>query len=248
MRIFITMLGYNRPEVIRGAMEQLEATTTDAEHRRLVKTVFNVQYPLGGVDQNREATIKLAREFGWWHAEIPNLGVMANHNTALHDYCHIEDGDFYVTYDPDVRMQKKGWISAMMEALNSDPSAMFCCSALGFHKDDWMQKPPYNRKIQVLPSGLRIARYNCLIAWASGMWKGEFLKTRPRHFGIKGCYYGESEGGDARRLAEHKKTWLSVADYVDDHLGAIDPEYTEWKQLWAHGKILLPFDQWLKVR
>lgn len=247
MRIFITMLAHNRSEVVRGAMENLEATTTDAEHRRLVKTAFLCQYPLPSVEHNREEIIKLAREFGWWHAEVPNKGVMANHNTALHDYCHIEDGDFYVTFDPDVRMDKPGWISAMIEALNSDPTAMFCSSSMYFHSHEWMQKPPHNRKVTTLPSGLRIARWSQLIAWPSGMWKGEFLKTRPRHFS-EHMYYGCSEFSDHDRLIENGKTWMSVPDYIDNHLGAPDPEYLQWKQESAAGKTSYSFNIWLEKR
>lgn len=248
MRIFITMLGYNRAETVRDAMINLEEFTTDAEHRRLVKTVFLCQYPLPSVEENRAKIIKAAREFGWWYAEIPNQGVMANHNTALHDYCHIDDGDFYVTFDPDVRFRKVGWISAMIEALNSDPTAMFCSSALDFHHHDWMYQHPYNRKVTTLPSGLNIARYNCLISWASGMWRGEFLKTRPRDFAQMGKYYGWSEHADYDRLLFHRKTWLSVADYVDYHLGAPDALYTDWKQESAGGKTDLSFNEWLEKR
>lgn len=246
MRIFITMLGYNRPEIIRGAMENLEKTTTDAEHRRLVKTVFNVQYPLPSVEENRAATIALAHEFGWWHAEIPNKGVMGNHNTVLHDYCHPGAGDFYVTFDPDVRMTKKGWISNMVEALNSDPSAMFCSSAFGFHHHDWMKAPPYSRQVQTLESGLRISRFGCLIAWPSGMWRGEFLASRPRHFAESRGLYGCSEDADFTRLVEHGKTWLSAYDCIDAHLGAPDVEYQNWKKESAAGQTKLTFNDWLK--
>lgn len=246
MRIFIVCLGYNRHDVIRGAMENLEATTTDVEHRRLVKTVFNCQFPLPSVAENRAKTIELAREFGWWHAEIPNEGVMGNHNRAIHEYCHIQPGDFYVTFDPDVRMNKPGWISAMVEALNSDPRAMFCSSAMDFHHHDWMQKPPYNRKVTQLPSGLNVARYDCLIAWPSGMWKGEYLASRPRNFAQRGKFYGWSEHADHARLVQNNWTWLSVPDYVDHHLGSPEESHIKWKQASASGATSKPFDQWLR--
>ena len=248
MRIFVTMVGYNRHDVVRDAMQSLEDTTTDAEHRRLVKTVFLCQYPIPSVDVNRAKIIEAAKEFGWWYAEIQNQGVMANHNTALHDYCHIDDGDFYITYDPDVRFKKVGWISAMVEALQSDPTAMFCSSALDFHHHDWMQKKPYSRKVTTLPSGLKISRFDCLISWASGMWRGDFLKTRPRDFAQLGKYYGWSEHADYDRLLEHKKTWLSVTDFVDYHLGAPDAEYTAWKICSARKETELSFNEWLKTR
>ncbi len=247
MRIFITMLGYNRADMVKGALENLEATTTDEEHRRLVKTIFLCQYPLPTVEQNRTDLNKLAADYGWWRAEIPNEGVMGNHNRAIHEYCHMSPGDFYVTFDPDVRMQEKGWISAMVQALNSDPSAMFVCASRPFHDMEWCAKQ-HGRTISTLPSGLRISRYNNLLAWSMGMWKAEYLINRPRDFKQMNAYYGYSEHADADRLRATGKTWMQLTDFYDHHLCAIDPNYTEWKKVSASGATNKPFDQWLRGR
>lgn len=250
MKVFAVMLGYNRPEVIRGGMENFAKTVTDVELDVVKPLFFECGYPLPEKIQNRARNLEACREFGWDYFAIENKGVMQNHNAVIHDFLipffGMKDGDFYVTFDPDVRMGKPFWLSAMVEALESDPNAMFCSSALDFHHHDFMQNPPYNRKVTTLASGLRIARYECLISWASGIWKSDFLITRPRHFGEPGRWYGESENSDFGRLIQHHKTWLSVADYVDYHLGAPDQEYLEWKRAAAAGTSKDAFDVWLK--
>lgn len=248
MRVFIVMLGYNRADCVRAAMENLEATTTDEEHRRLVKTVFLCQYPLPSVSQNREEIIKLAAEFGWWHAEIPNGGVMENHNQAIHDYCHMQPGDFYVVFDPDVRMQQKGWITAMIDALRSEDRAVFCAAAREFHHHDWMQKAPYNRKVHTLPSGVRVSKFDTLVAWSMGMWKGEWLAARPRDFKMAHKFYGYAEHADLALMEKHGKTWNSVTDYLDHHQGSPDELYTQWKLASAQGATSADFNSWLAGR
>ncbi len=246
MRIFVGMLGYNRPDIIEGGLKNFEDTVAPDHH--IIKTLFSCGYPLPNPQLNRIKERELAAQYGWWNPTIENRGVMQNWNVAIHDHFHMHQGDFLVTFDPDVRMARKGWLPSMVEALQSDEDAMFCCSALDFHNHDWMQRPPYNRRVTVLASGLRVSRFDCLIAWASGMWKADFLITRPRDFGMKGCWYGESEGSDAKRLAQHGKTWLSVTDFVDNHLGAPDQEYLDWKKESAHGTTVKSFDVWLKER
>lgn len=241
------MLGYNNADAVRGALENFEATTTDAEHRRLVKTIFVCDYPLPSPESNRAELTKLAAEFGWWVAYIPNKGVMENHNVAIHDYCHMQPGDFYITFDPDVRMQQVGWITAMIEALNSDPKFMFCAASRNFHNDAWLNNSEY-RRVETLPSGLKIGRWNSLVAWSMGIWRGEFLASRPRNFGQAGKFYGYSEHSDYDRLKANGKDWVSVVDFYDDHLWAPDPEYVEWKQMAAGNVNHDSFDVWLKKR
>lgn len=247
MRHFITMLGFNRAETVREAMINLEETTTDAEHRRMVKTVFLCQYPLPSIEENRAKIIEAAREFGWWHAEIPNRGVMLNHNTAIHDFYHMAPGDTYFTFDPDVRLQNKGWLSACAEALHSDPGIMFVSLARPYHDEDWCSKQ-HGRTIHTLPSGLRIARYKQLIAWSCGMWRGDWLAARPRDLNQAGKFYGFSEHRDYERLLKAKKTWVSLVDYYDHHLEAPDKLYTEWKVHAAGNTNHDSFDVWLKKR
>lgn len=252
MRIFAVCLGFNTPEMVRGALENFEATTTDEEHRRLVKTLFWCGYPLPDVESNRRELHALAAEYGWWVTDIPNRGVMENHNVAIHDYCHLVPGDFYICFDPDVRMQQTGWVSAMVDALRSDANAVFCCAARPYHDEDWCAKAhgrtvsAIRRPMPSAPAGdLRIARYRELIAWSMGMWKGEWLAARPRYFKASHPHYGYAEHADIALMKKHRKTWLSLVDYYDHHVGS-DVQYTAWKVECAGGKTKAPFDQWLK--
>lgn len=250
MRIFATMLGYNSPEMVRGALENFEATTTDEEHRRLVKTLFWCEYPLPDVETNRRELHAMAAEHGWWVTNIPNRGVMENHNVAIHEYCHLQPGDFYICFDPDVRMQQKGWVSAMIAALRSEPSAVFCCAAMPHHDEEWCYTQ-HGRAITYINSqepgepSLRVARYRQLLAWSMGMWKGEWLAARPRDFKAAHPLYGWTEHADIDLMHKHGKTWLSLVDYYDHHLGA-EPSYVEWKIACAQSKTRVPFDEWLK--
>ncbi len=245
MRVFVGMLGYNRPDVIEGAMQNFEETVTPDHH--IIKTLFSCGYPLPDAAQNRIKERELAAKYGWWNPNIPNEGVMGNWNRAIHEHFYMHPGDFLVTFDPDVRMRNKGWLPAMVDALQCDSTAMFACAARSFHNEEQFQKPPYNRKVVCHPENyLRIAHWDCLIAWSMGMWKADFLITRPRDFAQSGKFYGYSEHADYDRLVANKKTWISLADFYDDHLEAPDKEYLKWKHESAAKTTELSFDQWLK--
>jgi hypothetical protein len=247
MRIFAVMIGFNNPEMIREAFNNFESTV-DPQHQ-IIKWFFDPGFPLPDREQNKSLNKKLCSTFGWAYTPIENHGVIRNWNAIVHDHLNMVPGDFLITFDADVRMSRKGWIPAMIEALESDPAAMFCCSAMRFHDDDWMQKRPYNRKVTTLPSGLRVSRYDCLIAWPSGMWRADALVTRPRHFAEETLgMYGYNEHRDYDRLLANGWTWLSVTDYYDDHKSAIDPKYVEWKQLTANGSVGIRFEEWLNER
>jgi len=243
VRIFNVMLGFNAHDTIKGAMENFK-NTVDADHN-VVKWFFDAGYPLPDKAANMSLNKQICSHYGWLYTPIDNEGVLGNWNKVIHEHLNMVNGDFLVTFDPDVRMATKGWMPAMVEALQSDDKAMFCSSALDFHHHDWMQQPPYNRKVTTLESGLRISRYDCLIAWASGMWKADFLITRDRNFGARGKYYGWNEHSDYERLLKHGYTWLSVTDFVDNHLGSPDPKYVEWKQKTAGGQVAVKFEEWL---
>lgn len=236
------MLGFNTPEMIRGALENFENTTTDAEHRRLVKTLFNPWYP-GNTEEQLRA---LACEFGWWIANIENRGVVENHNVAIHEYCHMQKGDTYITFDPDVRMQEKGWVTAMLDALASDENTVFCCAAREFHHEKWLIDQ-HGQTIQTRPNGTRVARYRELIAWSMGMYKGEWLACRPRNFAAENPVYGWAEHCERDRMNAAGKTWCQVIDFHDFHMGA-NQDYTKWKQLSSDKKTTQKFEDWLKCR
>lgn len=245
-RVFAVCLGFNTPEMIEGAMHNYASTVFPAQNH-VVKWFFDPGFPNPDREQNALANRKLCSKYGWMYTPIENEGVLGNWNKVIHEYLNMEPEDFLVTFDPDVRMGKTGWMPAMIEALNSDPTAKFCSSALEFHAHDWMQQPPYNRRVTELASGLRISRYDCLIAWASGMWRADFLITRPRHFGAKGKWYAWNEHADYDRLLQHGFTWLSTTDYVDYHLGASDQKYVDWKLKTAHGQVGISFEEWIKL-
>src|SRR5258708_4135171 len=149
MKIYVVLISFNAHEMVEGAMINFKETVSMNDS--VQKVLFDPGYPLPDKTSNNNLIKALCERYG-------------------RIYTNMENGDFYVTYDPDVRMNQKGWLPAMVEALNSYPKAMFCSSARDFHDQDWMYKPPYNRKITVLSSGLKVATYDCLIAWASGVW------------------------------------------------------------------------------
>lgn len=241
------MLGFNRPEMILGAMQNLDDTTTDAENRRIVKTVFDCGYPFPDPALNSVELHKMAAQFGWNVIKIPNRGVVENHNVAIHEHHRLQHGDFYVTFDPDVRMQQKGWVTAMVNALRSDDSTVFVCAARPFHDEEWCSTQ-HGRTIDTLPgSGFRVGRYRRLIAWSMGMYKGEWLACRPRDFCASNPFYGYSEHCELDRMNQAGKTWCQVVDFYDHHLGA-EPLYTEWKSLSASHKVRVPFEEWLGDR
>lgn len=244
-RVHAVMLAFNRHDVVRGAMENFEDTVIP--NPDYVKWCFDPGYPIGQ-PENSEFIKTLCETFGWKYTRIENEGVLGNWNTVIHDHLGMVNGDFLITYDPDVRMDKRGWVPAMVEALRSEDSAVFCAASMWFHQHEWMYQPPYNRKVRALPSGVNIAKYDCLIAWSSGMWKADFLITRPRNFSCRGRWYGWNEHADYERMLKHGKTWLQVADYIDRHLGSADSSYAEWKQEAASGKTALRFEEWISGR
>lgn len=239
MRVFITQLAFNTEKMIEGALQNLDNTTTDHEHRRLVKTIFDPGYP-GNLSENVKA---IAARFGWWYCQIPNLGGMANHNTVIHDYCKMLPGDYYVTFDPDVRHQQVGWVSAMIEALESDDKAVFVCAARAFHDERWVHNQ-HGKTIQTLSSGLRVARYNSLIAWSTGMFKGGWLAARPKDFKAE-VPHSYNEHADYALMQRHGKTWLSLVDFYDNHQSG-EPLYVEWKAASGAKTTTQSFEDWLK--
>jgi hypothetical protein len=165
---------------------------------------------------------------------------------VIHDYCKMQKGDYYFCGDPDVRIQQIGFFSAMVEALESDPDVVFVCPALPFHDDEWCYKQ-HGREIVTLPSGLRISKYKALLAWSTGLWKGEWLAARPRDFKAVTPRYGWTEHADIALMNAHGKKWLSLTDYFDHHQGA-DAVYCEWKHAAAKGETMLTFAEWMAKR
>lgn len=240
MRVFITLLGFNTSEMVREAAINLEETTLPEEQKFLIKTIFDPGYP----GNDPKVLKQIAVDHGWWHTPIPNESVMGNHNRVIHDFYRMQEGDFYVCFDPDVRMQGRGWVSAMVQALKSDPTAVFCAASRTYHNEKWCSDQ-HGRTITQLPSGLRISRYRELIAWSTGMWKGEWLAARPRNFKGDNAVYGFTEHADLRLMKEHKKTWLAVTDFYDDHKWSPDPRYIAWKKESADGKTSARFEEWV---
>jgi hypothetical protein len=246
-RIFVTTLGYNRAEMVEDCFRNLSATTLLSEQDRLVKTLCILGYPLPSPEQNRIELLDIAEQFGFSVVEFPNVGVMQNWNTVIHEHLKMQTGDYLLTWDPDVRMQQPGFLSAMVEALESDPDNVYVCAARPYHDEEWCSKQ-HGREIYTLPSGSRVARYRDLIAWSVGMFKAEFLNTRPRDFKATGEVYGWCEHADVRRMKLLKKKWVSLVDHYDHHLGAMDESYTLWKIESAQTKTTDTFDVWLRKR
>ena len=70
MRVFCVMLGFNTPEVIRGAMEQFQETV-EADHK-IVKWFFDPGYPLPEKQINQALNKTLCSTFGWIYT--PKIG------------------------------------------------------------------------------------------------------------------------------------------------------------------------------
>lgn len=241
-RVFVVMLAYNRYDVINGAIKNFQQTAPYNDS--IIRHIFDPGYPLNEGCQSIE---KMAEMYGWKYTKIENKGVMGNWNQVIHEHLDMKDDDYLVTFDPDVRMDKSGWIEAMIDALSQDENHVFCASSMWFNCHEWMYQPPYNRTVRTTPLGTNVAKYDCLIAWASGMWKASFLITRPKDFAMRNKYYGWAEHADYDRMLAHGKTWVQVADYIDRHLPSPDVKYTEWKQASASGTTDKDFKEWLGV-
>lgn len=244
---FAICLAHNRTEIIRGGLENFEATTTPEEKAMCVKQLYFCSYPLPSIEQNREDCKKLCEEFGWRFMEIPNVGILANHNLVLHELSGIKNGDYYITFDPDVRWGSIGWVSATKDIFDFDPDIMFISSGLDFHHHEQFKNPPYSRRVRSTPSGTNFGEWGCVVSWASGTWRADFLLTRPRHFG-EDVMYGNSESTDYARLMAYKKKWVSLVDFIDKHFGAPDQIYLDWKLAWAHGKTNKSFIDFIKEK
>lgn len=238
------MLGFNSPTMIEAGLQNFE-DTVDPSHS-LVKVFFECGYPLpNSIDETREKNTALARKYGWLVIPIPNHSVTENHNVAIFDHCRVETGDFYITFDPDVRMQQKGWVPAMVEALESDPNTVFVTANRSYRDADWCWKG-HGRSIHVLPSGLKVARYQQLVAWSMGMYKGDWLKNyMGREFKAKNPVYGYGEHAMVELMAKHGKTWCEVNSFYDEHLSS-EVVYSKWKTESAGGQTKLRFEDWLK--
>lgn len=240
MRIFVTCLGFNRPEVIEGALKNFQETV-EPQHD-IIKTLFHCGYPLPDPEQNRLRLVELAAEYGWWQTNIVNRGVAENHNQALFEHYHAVKGDVIVLFDPDVRMEQKGWLPAMVEALQADENTVFTFANRHYQDEDWCTHF-HGRSISPLPSGLRIARFKCLIAWSMGVYKAEWLNSLGR-FQARNPIYGWGEHAMVDLMIEKGKTWCQTVDFYDNHLGS-EPLYSQWKVESAEGKTRERFEEWL---
>lgn len=240
------MLGFNTPTMIEGAFQSFENTVAPDNH--IIKMFFELGYPLpNSIEETREKNCELASKYGWLIIPIPNHSVTENHNVAIFDHCRIRDEDFYITYDPDVRMQQRGWIPAMVEALRSDENTVFVTANRRYRDLEWCWKG-HGRTIQTLPSGLRVGRYRDLVAWSMGMYKGSWLKNyMGREFKARNPVYGYGEHAMVDLMLKHGKTWCEVSDFYDDHLSS-EVVYSEWKTESAGHKTQLKFEDWLKAR
>lgn len=244
--IYSVILGYNTAEMVEAAMKNFAETVEMTPE--IKKILFIYGFPLPSPEENIQALSELAVKHGWESQGFSNQGVMENWNFAIHEVIQPKEGDFIVCFDPDVRMQQKGWLPAMIEALQSDSRAVFCCAARPYHDEAWCSEQ-HGRQIFKLPSGLRIARYRELLAWSMGVWKGEWLALRPRDFKASNPIYGYAEHADVARIHQYGKSWISLVDFYDHHASDdCDPRYTEWKQACA-GKVTdRTFDDWLLIR
>lgn len=255
MTAFVSMLGYNRIEMVRGAMENFRDTVEPGPGIR--KLLFSCDFPLPEPQAHRELLNGLACEFDWEWNMIPNEGCVENHNKAIFEYGRLVPGDFYVTFDPDVRMREKGWLPAMVTALQNESEAVFVCAARSFHHEEWCARE-HGRQVYNTELGpqVRVARWRELVSWSMGMYKAEWLLDfMGRDFKVSDHYtrhavhphYGYGEHAHYALMQKHSKHWLSLVDFHDDHVGA-DPLLTAWKMEAAAVRTVLPFDQWLKQR
>lgn len=241
--IYVTMLGYNSAEMVEGAMKNFDETVEMRQD--IVKSLFLLGYPLPSKEENKKLLLALADKYGWVTHEIPNVSVMENWNVAIHEVHKLREGDYLCCFDADVRMQQRGWLPAMVEVLEANPRAVFVCAARPFHDEAWCVNQ-HGRQIHVLPSGTRFATYRELIAWSTGLWKGDWLSLRPRDFAAAHPVYGWAEMADLERMAKYGKGWVSMVDHLDDHQSdKCDPLYTEWKRACAENRTQDKFDDWL---
>lgn len=245
-RILVSMLGFNTVEMIEGAMQRF-CETVDPSPEVVLPVLFDCGYPLPKAEENSAKLIELAPKYGFDYHRIQNISVTENHNVAMFDILNIQDSDYYVTYDPDCRLDKKGWLWAMVEALDSEEDLVFCCAAMRFHDEDWCSRQ-HGRSIHELPSGLRIAKYTHLIAWPMGTYKGWWLKNyATRKFRAYNEVYGYGEHAMVDIMHREKKRWCTLVDFYDDHKPA-DEIYCKWKIESACRKTQKRFEDWLKER
>jgi hypothetical protein len=171
---------------------------------------------------------------------------MENWNYCIHELAHMRKGDYLICHDPDVRWQQRGWLTAAIEILESDENCVFVCAARPFYDEKWLIDS-HGREVHSLPSGVRYATFKQLVAWSTGIWKGDWLAMRPRDFAAAHPLYGYVEHRDVELMNEHKKTWRSLVDFYDFHTGS-DPIYCEWKTACAQFKTSEPYEVWLKRR
>lgn len=242
-RVLVSMLGFNTVEMIEEAMQRF-VETVDPAPEVIIPTLFDCGFPLPSVEENSARLKELAPKYGFNYHRIPNVSVTENHNVAMFDILKIQDQDYYVTYDPDCRLDKKGWLWGMVEALESAEDVVFCCAAMRFHDEEWCWKQ-HGRTIQTLPSGLRVAHYRQLIAWPMGTYKGWWLRNYSgRSFRAWNEVYGFGEHAMVEIMIREKKKWVTLVDFYDDHKPA-GQLYCKWKIESAQRKTTKRFEEWI---
>lgn len=243
-KVYVHMLCFNNPTMIRGALENFRDTVEDDP--RIVKVMFEIGYPLPSPDETKAAIIALAAEFGWGLHSMENKGVAGNWTQAF-DYFKPSDEDVIIGFDPDCRMRPKGWLPAIAEVNAAHPEAPCVIPNRDYRDEEWCWKGHGREKFIDEKTGYQLGRYKQLVAWSLGTHRCDWLNLlrKEGEFKAYAPFYAWSEHWQYDQLKKHGKDWLELCDFYDDHQGS-EELYSKWKVASAKNETVKRFEEWLK--
>jgi hypothetical protein len=240
-KIWIMILGYNRPEVV------ISAANRAMEQNELSKFLPGIEYEYCMVDPGYPMPNKYfnssrllehcIKKDITYLKPYKNLGVGGNWNWFINEV-QAKEQDVVIGIDPDNFPTHANYIKAIADVLMADRSVFYC----------GLQRLPFYEsfsRLNYVIGGHEIYQYIDLVSWSAG---GFGVGAVKKMGGIQQSH--KIYGGIEQRMIEIGKTMglksVLLKHYENTHTESPDREYQAWKYESATTPMSDDFETWLK--
>lgn len=230
-------LAFNDIDLTERAFQNYENMMGDS--KPVNKILVDCHWPVGGKSNNSKRLIDLADKHGWNYVRmIDNRGVTKNWSWVS-DQLGLSDGDVLMGCDPDGKPMQPGYLDAIMNVFNSDPSyyTVQLNRACIYRMADI---PKSERQI----NGTWVIDYHRLISWSLGAFDIGWIK-RIGGFDQYSKWYSYFEHYVSDRATPLGGRFAILRDFYDEHQATPNPKYQAWKLASAEKRTELDFATWL---
>lgn len=238
MKIYVYTLAFNRPSIVRKALDHLANTTNRSSYDHIL---VDCSYPLPDQAENTVALAQMASNFeSLFLKPLKNRGIHENYNWMFREV-GLVDGDLWAGFDPDNRPRAPGWLEDAVKVM-ADESVGYCALSLphAYHV-------PAVKTYQI--NGVPVCEYDQPGAWSMGVWSATFLR-KCGGMGQLHPQYGYIENVMLERMRAHGVRPVWMTGHVDGMLSPLeladcDKSFETWKRECAHQKTQSDYETWL---